>query len=241
MKDPKTLAIEAALRADWDTAIAINEGLIREDPDDIESLNRLAFAKMEKGELPQAQKLYQKILSLDPFNPIAQRNLEKLSNMKEGKNKKGNSKQFTNPTNMFLEESGKTKVVKLKNPAELHILAQLRAGDEIVLTVKRRGIVATDTNGIYLGALPDDIAHRLIPMIKYGNKYEAHVKSIDRNTFSIFIKEVERAPRFKNQPSFSSTTPTYLTSVREDVIDEEKPNVATLEELEEEEEEEEEK
>lgn len=233
MKDVKSLAIEAALRGDWSSAIELNQDLLKETPEDIEALNRLAFAQMEKGDLKKAKINYERLLSLDHFNPIALKNLNKLGSIKKSSFKNSNSVQ-NHPldlTNLFLEEIGKTKVVKLKNPAELHILSLLKPGDEVELVIKRRGIMVLGRNEAYLGALPDDLAHRLIQFMKHGNKYQAFVKSSDKNFLVIFIKEVVRTPRFKNQPSFSSTPLTYLTSVRDEVMDqEEKPQVATLEE-----------
>lgn len=245
MKDLETLAIEAALRQDWNTAIKINEELLKTNPNDIETLNRLAFALMGRGDLEKAKKHYIKILKLDHFNPIASKNLNKLGSIRPRAFKKrlkmNANSQPTNLINLFLEEIGKTKIAKLKNIAEGHIISQLKPGDEVVLSIKRRSIFILDKNKTYLGALPDDLSHRLIQFMKYGNKYQAFVKSVEKNDVVIFIKEVERASRFKNQPSFSNTSLTYLTSVRDEIFeDQEKPQVATLEELEEEEEKEEE-
>lgn len=240
--DLKTQAIETALRGDWNQAISLNEDILKSNPDNIEALSRLAFAQMEKGDFKKARFNYEKLLSLDHFNPIALKNLDKLSNIKRRSFKKGR-KETNHPidlANLFLEEIGKTKVVKLKNTAELHILSALKPGDQVELSIKRRGIVVLDKNGTYLGALPDDLAHRLLQFIKYGNQYQAFVKSSDKNFLAIFIKEVERASRFKNQASFSSTPLTYLTSVRDEIFEnEEKPQVTPLEEEEETENEEE--
>lgn len=239
MKDLKTLAIEAALRQDWDIAIKINKNLLKEGPNDIETLNRLAFALMEKGDLIGAKKGYKKILGLDHFNPIALKNLNKLANIRSRTFKKklksdiANlfSQKKTSLPSLFLEEIGKTKVVKLKNLAELHIISQLKPGDEVVLSIKRRGISILDKNNTYLGALPDDLAHRLIQFMKHDNQYQAFVKSVDKNYLTIFIKEIERGSRFKNQPSFTNAPLTYLTSVRDEVFeDQEKPLVKSLEE-----------
>lgn len=244
MKDLKTLAIEAALRQDWNTAVKINEELLKTTPNDIETLNRLAFALMGKGELERAKKYYQKILRLDHFNPIALKNLSKLDIIRPRafkKRLKTLDHEPANLVNLFLEEIGKTKVVKLKNIAEGHIISQLKSGDEVVLSIKRRSVFILDTNKTYLGALPDDLSHRLIQFMKYGNKYQAFVKSVEKNCLTVFLKEIERAGRFRNQPSFTNTPLIYLASVREDVLNhEEKPKVATFEELEEEGEEEEE-
>lgn len=247
MKDFRSLAIEAALRQDWETAIRINLELLKKYPEDLEALKRLAFAQMEAGDLEKAKKNYKKILKLDSFNPIALKNLNKLSSIKPRRLKKKNQNQTLGGAlasdlgSLFLEEIGKTKVVKLKNLPEAHILSQQNPGEEVNLSIKRRGISILDRNGNYLGALPDDLAHRLIQFMKYGNKYQAFIKSADKNFLSIFIKEIERSSKFKNQPSFTNTPLTYLSSVREEVFEgEQKPQVTALEDLEEEEDEEDE-
>lgn len=236
-KDLKTLAIEAALQNDWATAIKLNQEILSLDPNDVETLSRIAFAFMEKGELEKARKSYHKILSLDHFNPIAVKNLKKLSSLKPRvfrKRQNALTSLHANIANLFLEEPGKTKVVKLKNLAESHIISQLRPGDMVTLSLKRRSIFVLDKN-VYLGALPDDVAHRLIRFMKHGNQYEAYVKSVERNQLTILIREVERASRFKNQPSFTNAPLSYLTSVREEALeDQEKPQVLSLEEMEEE-------
>ena len=47
---------------------------------------------------------------------------------------------------------------------------------------------------------------RLTTFIKAGNQYEAYVKSAYDHRIIIFIKEIKRASRLKDQPSFISTS-----------------------------------
>lgn len=238
-----TEAIHAALKADWDNAISLNKKLLKENATDIETLNRLAYALLEKGELDEARKVYQKVLKLDKHNPIAEKNVRKLSVL-QGKTIIQSSKKFVDGESqttrdlydIFLEEPGKTKITKLRNVAEVHILSALRPADEISLSVKRHTIVVKSIKGdAYIGALPDDLTHRLIPLLKAGNVYKAYIKSVEKNAVSILIKEAKRGNRFKNTPSFLTTPASYYSFVREDAIKEERrPDVSTYEELEEE-------
>lgn len=239
-------AVSAALKTDWDNAVKLNKKLLSVHPNDIETLNRLAYALMEKVDLTEAKKLYQKVLRLDPGNPIAERNLKKIQalsqkrprqlkalRVKKTLNSDGNSQDDI--SNIFLEEPGKTKITKLKNLAEPHILSILRPADAVTLSIKRHSIFAKSKSGIYIGALPDDIAHRLILFINGGSEYLANVLAVDKNSVAILIKEVKKGNRFKNSPSFLSGTTPYYTFVREDAIKEERrPDVTTLEDLEEE-------
>ena len=51
----KTQAIQTALSGNWEKAIDINKSLIKEDPSDIDALNRLAFAFTILGKTKDAK------------------------------------------------------------------------------------------------------------------------------------------------------------------------------------------
>src|SRR3989338_5020068 len=75
-------AIEAALNNNWQEATEINSQLLNRYPEDIETLNRLARAYFESGKITKAKSLYRSVLKLDPYNPIASKNIKKLSELK---------------------------------------------------------------------------------------------------------------------------------------------------------------
>ena len=131
----KNQAIQTALQGNWQDAIAMNKSLIAEDPEDIDALNRLALAYTIIGKLKEAKSTYQKVVRIDPLNPIALRNLKKI------KEKKFNSNGYTFKTasinNKFLEEPGKTKVVELVNIAQPKIVEALRTGQSLELVDKK--------------------------------------------------------------------------------------------------------
>ena len=77
--------------------------------------------------------------------------------------------------------------------------------DAINLSIKRSRIFVLDDKQ-YIGVLPDDIGRRLIKFMKSGNKYEAYVKSANAHKVCVFLKETKRATKFKNHPSFMSTS-----------------------------------
>ena len=109
----------------------------------------------------------------------------------------------------------KTKGVALLKVAEPQKISKAYCGMCVTLINKNRGITVTDESGSYLGVLPDDTAHRLIRLIKGGNRYLAFIKSIKVNGISLLIREVYRSSRFKNQPSFleyykGSTSPEII-------------------------------
>jgi len=206
-KPLKQQAIEVALTGNWKEAAKLNIEILKEDPQDTESLNRLAFALIALGKNKLAKESYEKVLDIDPLNPIAQRGMKRLSS--------GMKKVVNPPTqlisNMFLEESGKTKIITLVNTAPSRIVRNLQVGQIVGLVKKRNKIFVQDLEKIYLGVLPDDIGKRLIKFIDGGNTYEAYIKSASDKGITIFVKEIKRVSKFKNQPSFLFGDKTHLT------------------------------
>ncbi len=208
------LAAQAALSSNWQEAVKINEKILKAEKDNIEALNRLARAMVCIGELPKAQKLYKKVLEIDPYNIIARKNFDKIS--LSGAAPKPNGQKMPvhiiNVSNLFLSEPGKTKVINLLNLAAPNVLALLSFGEQLSINPKNHSVSITTTEGVYLGALPDDIAHKLIAFITGGNKYEAYVKAVTQKSLTVFIREVSRSARFTNQPSFQASQISYFDS-----------------------------
>lgn len=193
-------AIQTALIGDWNSAILTNKQLLDENPEDIDALNRLALAFTITGKVNKAKTTYQAVLKLDPLNPIASRNLKNLKTSKNSKSSVPGG--FLQLNNNFIEESGKTKVVELINITQPSVIQSLRTGESVDLCIKRQRIFVLKNGKQYIGVLPDDIGKRLIKLLRAGNKYEAYLKSLSPHKVVVFIKELKRAARFKNQPSF---------------------------------------
>lgn len=196
------LAIDAAINCRWDEAVEQNKILLEIEPENVDCLNRLAKAYFELGTYTEAKKLYQKVLELDPYNTIAEKNLKKVNTIKKDGNTAPNHNPMIMSASFFLQEPGTSKLVNLVKVAEPQKLLTLSAGTLVNLNPKNRGITVTDNNNTYLGALPDDIAHNLLKFLKGGNKYQSFIKSVKSNGITILIRETVRAKRFKNQASF---------------------------------------
>ena len=194
----KSQAIQTALVGDWNKAINLNQQILKTDPDDIDTLNRLAFAHLSLGQPKKAKTVYEKVLSLDIKNPIAIRNLKRLGDKKT-------NKVSVQLNNLFIEEPGKTKIIELLNIADKKIIVRLRFGEMLELKIKRSKIFALDSENQYIGMLPDDICQRLIKFINAGNEYDAYVRTVESNKVCILVREIKRMKRFKDQPSFVST------------------------------------
>lgn len=200
----KSQAIQTALVGDWKNAISLNQLILQEEPNDIDTLNRLAFAYLSTGDIKSARDLYEKVLSLDMKNPIALRNLKRLNDV----NTKKINMQISN---FFIEEPGKTKVVELINIADKKIVSYLRSGEQLSICIKRNKIFALDSEKQYIGMLPDDMGQRLIKFMNAGNQYEAYVRTIENNRVCIFIRETKRAKKYKDLPSFLSSDKVKLS------------------------------
>lgn len=198
MNQTKNKAIQATLEGDWENAIKLNKGLVEKDPKDFEALNRMGLAYTVLGKTKNAKDSYQKVLDIDPLNSIAIKNLNKINSESS---KKSSSNVVIQVNNIFLEETGKTKIIDLINLAQSEVLIRLRTGQIVEIAEKRLKIFVSHGD-IYIGVLPDDIGKRLIKFIKGGNIYEAYVKSANNQNVSIFIRELKRATKFKDQPSF---------------------------------------
>jgi tetratricopeptide (TPR) repeat protein len=202
MKITSNQAIQATLSGDWENAVALNQQLLADTPNDVEALNRMALAYTVLGKTKSAKTSYEKVLEIDPLNSIAIKNLRKIK--EDCNDTDGDSITVIQVNNIFIEETGKTKVVDLINLAQAEILASLRTGQTVDMSVKRLKIFVLQGKK-YIGVLPDDIGKRLIKFIKGGNKYEAYVKSATHQSVTIFIRELKKSSKFKDQPSFIHT------------------------------------
>lgn len=203
----KAQAIQTALHGDWTNAILLNQELLKENPQEIDTLNRLAFAYASSGDITKAKELYTTVLNLDTQNPIATKNLKRLSNLHDSKN---GSAAPVIMNNIFIEESGKTKVIELLNIADKKMLMNLRCGEHLTISIKRSKIFLLDGSNQFVGMLPDDLSKRLIDFIAGGNMYDAYVKTVSPSKVVAFIRETKRDKKFKDQQSFAQSEKTKL-------------------------------
>lgn len=233
------LAINAALDSRWEDALKFNRQIIKIDPQNVDALNRQAHVYMEKGRSNLAKKYYSEVIKIDPYNPIALKNLKIIKSFKSISQRNGEIRtngEFKLSPALFLQEPGKTKVVSLLKVAEPQKLSKAFCGMQVNFAIRNRKITIVDTDGNYLGILPDDICHHLLRLIKGGNKYDLFVKSIRVNSLSVLIKETFRSKRFKNQPSFLENSNSKSISeiitpldnqgeVEDEILDEEEQSI----------------
>jgi tetratricopeptide (TPR) repeat protein len=223
--DPQTAnAIAAALENNWPQAIQINQTLLRKYPNDIDTMNRLARAFTETSKLQQAKKLYEKILKLDPYNQIAEKNLSRLSSLKKS------DLRVAQPSppikaDIFLEEPGKTATLALIDTAMSSVLAGLRAGDAVVLSPHRNDVTVISTSGQRIGKVENYLAKALAGNLRDGSVFDAFIKSVSLNgnnkkgksQVTIFVRETHRSPKIKIPPFLTNTT-TFTPYAREETL-----------------------
>jgi len=184
-------AILAALANNWQSALKVNLEILENFPDDTEALNRLAKAYLQLGRLDMATSCSERVLLLDPLNSIAEKCLNKCVALRQ--NGVYMPKQYGISDSLFLEIPGKTKIVSLINLCESTILAQLDAGDSVNLVPRMHKVAITTPADLYIGRLPDDLASRVIYLVRCGNEYETYIKSVTEIDVKVFIKETKKS------------------------------------------------
>jgi hypothetical protein len=187
-------AIQAAKTGDWQAAVDHNQQLLNQYPDDTNALNRLGIAYVQIKDISKAKKAFQKSLEFDRANMIARKHLDKLLN-----NQEVGAPAFIKQ--QFIEEPGKTKTVELHRLASKQVLAPFKVGDSCQLKLKNR-YISVNINGVYIGALPEDVSFRLARLIESGNEYDCFVRSCDGKSCFVFLKEVKQSPENVNLQSF---------------------------------------
>ena len=195
-------AISLAMQSRWQEAVTVNQNIIELLPTDIDAYNRLGRAFMELGEFARAKEAYTRALGLDPYNSIAQRNLQRLSLLPDSQVKVQEERREVSP-DLFIGEMGKAGVVNLQNLAPSELLARMAAGNQVHLKVKGQQLVVENDQGEYLGLVEPPHGFRLARMIEGGNKYTAALVSITNDSARVIIREVFQHPSQVGRLSFS--------------------------------------
>lgn len=197
MRKLKQEAIQAALNSEWGKAIGLNLDILRENPNDIQTLNRLAKAYMELDQKEQAKKTYQKVLELDKYNQVARKNLAILPEK--------NPKTQKTADEDFIETPKETKTVQLIKAANKNVLAELYVKQPLKLKPQGKlvQLYTNEEDTKKIGALPDDLSFKIKKLLEKDYEYSACIKSVDNKDVSIFLRETNRPEKYADLPSFS--------------------------------------
>ncbi len=179
-------AIQAAKAQKWQTAIEANQEILKQNPTDINALNRLGVAYVQINEVGKAKEAFEHVLEIDKSNVLAKKHLERI------KNHQSINLSLLPADEQFIEEPGKTRTVELHRLPGKEQLSKIAVGQICELKPKNR-FISVDVDDTYLGSLPDDLSFQLTKLIKSGNKYVCYVRSISSSTCSVFIKETFRS------------------------------------------------
>jgi tetratricopeptide (TPR) repeat protein len=193
-------AIALAMQGRWQEAVVANEEIIANFPGDVDAYNRLGRAHIELGEYARAKEAYTKAMELDPYNIIAQKNLQRLSYLGEAVGEADDSDRVE--PQQFIEETGKTGVVTLNRLAPLAVLAKMGAGDKVYLKMDRKGLNVENGRGEYVGQVESKHGQRLIKLMDGGNRYIAAIVSVSEERVTVIIRETYQDPSQVGQLSF---------------------------------------
>lgn len=209
MTDIDTLeqqAVNAAVASQWEAAVELNEKILHLDKTNIGATLRLGYAYLQQEDMKESRKYYQKALKLQPKNPVALENLERITILEESAGGKAPSikvKATLDPS-LFLEIPGKTKSVTLVNLGQKNHLAELDIGEKVELKLRKRKIEVRTTTGDYVGYLPDDVSKRMIYFMEANSSYNAHVKEANPTRVVIFVREEKKGNKVAHYSSFPS-------------------------------------
>lgn len=193
-------AIQAALEARWEDALALNRALLERHGADEDTHNRIGKAMTELGRHKEAVEAYSETLKMNPLNLIAQKNLRKLQLAIESKALIEGGKGAID-VDLFAEEPGKSALTILTPPKSGSNIAVV-PGDVVDLHPVDGGLRAQTTRGVVLGDVDAKIAHRLVPLIQTGNKYSAAVARTEESQIEIVIREIFQSPENLRKSSF---------------------------------------
>jgi hypothetical protein len=194
-------AITLAMEGRWQEALNVNKEIIENFPNDVDAHNRLGKAYMELGDYNKSRETYEKALSLDKYNTIAKKNIERLSRLGDGETVREGVVEKAEP-HLFIEEIGKAGVVNLYQIAPSEKLVNMLAGDKVVLKPQGASLTVENLRGEYLGLVPAKQGQRLLKLMDGGNKYTAAVIASNENSICVIIRETYQDPNLIDQVSF---------------------------------------
>lgn len=186
-------AIKAALKADWEIAIKINEEILKITPNDTSVKLRLGRAYLQAKEFAKAKKLFKEILDRDPINKIAQKNYELAKNSKTEVSK-------NNSTKGIIKEPGTTSEISMEITTKGQTANGLNRGDLLELNILKTGVHVTldnDSGNTELGTLDNSLSQRLYEASNEGAKIKAQVVSGKDKELTLLLKS--SLPIFKSK------------------------------------------
>ena len=193
-------AIKLAMEGRWEEAVELNRSIIEVYPYDVEAHNRLGKALASSGLYEEAKAAYEHAIEIDPANTIAKKNIQRLSSVT---NEQAGTKTTPNiDPKVFIEETGKSRVINLYRIAPKETISRMSAGDPARLEITEQRLIVNSEFGEYLGELDARTASRLIELIEGGNTYQVAIANIWDEELKVMIRETYQHPSQAGHPSF---------------------------------------
>lgn len=175
---------------------------------DVETLNRLAKAQYELGNVEFARQIYQRVLAINENNQIAKRMISLLDHT----NTRANKERKFADMRTFVIETGKSTITTMHIDQAVAIalvpgeIVEMRivgndSEDEMSLAT---AIDIYDAGNTHLGRLDPRLAKRIISFMQQGNKYIAVVWRVSEHyhMIDLVIRESYRNPDLTGAVSF---------------------------------------
>lgn len=182
---------------------------------DVETLNRLAKAEYELGNIEFARQIYQRVLSINENNPIAKRMLSLLDHTETRASK---PRKFAD-MRTFVVETGKSTITTMHidqatpialvpgEIVEMRIVGSHGDIEQEGIAVDAHAIDIFDASETLLGRLEPRLAQRIIDFMRQGNKYMAVVWRVSEHyhMIDLVIREAYRNPDSTGSVSFPAS------------------------------------
>ena len=204
LRTKEETAIALALKSRWPEAVEVNRNILEMAPDDVGSLNRLAKALLELGQLDEARDAINKAVALEPTNTIARRNAQRLMRVQEHsadpRPSSGTATAYS--LALFVEEAGKSATARLVEIGAPAVVQRLAAGEPVHLVRDASRLRVQSQRDEYVGRVEPRVAQRVLSLMDRGNRYVAAVIQMTDHEIKVVIREVYQDPSQVGKISF---------------------------------------
>lgn len=201
-------AVKAAVENNWELAKEINLQILEIDKNNIEAKARLGKAFLELKEYSKAKKCFKEVLSVDPINQVAKKNLELAL-----EHKPPSKHQNTN----IIQEPATTTQVELEITAKGITASKIPTGTKLELKVfsnMAKVIYFYKDRKIELGVIKDPKIVKKLKMAKEleAQIYATYVKGSDKHAILLISS---------SEPVFESEKQELKPYIKKDFYNEE--------------------
>ncbi len=201
-------ALELAGEGRWEESEQVNRDILARFPRDFEAMNRLGKAFAEQHRYSDARDIYQKVLEIEPTNPIARKNVARMELLSTQPLETIGAAREARPQArqaMFIEEPGQSAMQLVESAVAQTTLSKLISGDHLELRQQGESVGVYNWEGEFIGFLPPRVGHRLSAMMANGNQYQAAVAAVLDGALRIVVRETFRSPENSGRLSFPTS------------------------------------